>query len=115
MIYGPLLERFGRKKPLYVGLLIYIAAGAACAAAPSVELLITGRLVQAIGGCVGMVATRAIVRDLYPVDKIVRVFSMLMLVTSVSPIIAPTAGGLISATFGSRYVFVIMAVMAVIV
>ena len=115
LIYGPLLERFGRKKPLYVGLLIYIAAGAACAAAPSVELLITGRLFQAIGGCVGMVATRAIVRDLYPVDKIVRVFSMLMLVTSVSPIIAPTAGGLISATFGWRYVFVIMVAMAVIV
>jgi len=115
LIYGPLLERYGRKKPLYAGLLIYIVAAAACALASSVELLIIGRLFQAIGGCVGMVATRAIVRDLYPVDKIVRVFSMLMLVTSVSPIIAPTVGGLIASVLGWRYVFVILIVAALIV
>lgn len=112
LIYGPLLERYGRKKPLYAGLLIYIIAAVACAAASSVELLIVGRLFQAIGGCVGMVATRAIVRDLYPVEKTVRVFSMLMLVTSVSPIIAPTAGGLIAAALGWRYIFGVLIIAA---
>jgi DHA1 family bicyclomycin/chloramphenicol resistance-like MFS transporter len=115
LIYGPLLERFGRKKPLFVGLFIYIIAAGVCALAPSVELLITGRLFQAIGGCVGMVATRAIVRDLYPVDKTVRIFSLLMLVTSVSPMVAPTAGGFIASTLGWRYIFVILIVMAILV
>src|ERR1044072_4031494 len=63
LIYGPLLERFGRKKPLYVGLSIYLLASLGCALAGSVNALITLRLLQALGGCVGMVAARAMVRD----------------------------------------------------
>ena len=62
LLYGPLLDRFGRKKPLYVGLVVYLIASVGCALARSVEALIGWRLVQALGGCVGMVASRAMVR-----------------------------------------------------
>jgi MFS transporter, DHA1 family, multidrug resistance protein len=65
LVYGPLLERFGRKKPLYVGMAIYIVSSLGCAAASSIDSLIMFRLLQALGGCAGMVAARAIVRDLF--------------------------------------------------
>ena len=106
LIYGPLLERFGRKKPLYAGLCIYLLASIGCAMATSVNALILFRLLQALGGCAGMVAARAIVRDLFAVKENAKIFSLLMLVVAVSPIIAPTAGGYITAAFGWRYVFI---------
>lgn len=115
LIYGPLLERFGRKKPLYVGLSIYMLASLGCALAASVNALIGLRLFQALGGCVGMVAARAMVRDLFDVKENAKVFSMLMLVVAVSPIIAPTAGGYVTALFGWRWVFAMLMVVDVIV
>ena len=105
LIYGPLLERFGRKRPLYAGLVIYLIASVGCALAGSVDQLIVMRLLQALGGCVGMVASRAMVRDLFAVEENARIFSSLMLVIAVSPIIAPTLGGYITAAWGWRWVF----------
>ncbi|HYE55483.1 MAG TPA: multidrug effflux MFS transporter [Chitinophagaceae bacterium] len=107
-IYGPLLERFGRKKPLYAGLCLYLLASIGCALATSVDALILYRLLQALGGCAGMVASRAIVRDMFEVKENAKIFSTLMLVVAVSPIIAPTLGGYITALFGWRWVFVIL-------
>ncbi|MGR3809725.1 multidrug effflux MFS transporter [Jiulongibacter sp. NS-SX5] len=92
MLYGPLLDRFGRKGPLLIGLVIYLLASLGCAFAPSIEILIGLRFVQAVGGCVGMVAPRAIVRDLFPLHESAKIFSMLILILGVSPIIAPTVG-----------------------
>ncbi|HVZ57129.1 MAG TPA: multidrug effflux MFS transporter [Chitinophagaceae bacterium] len=112
LIYGPLLERFGRKKPLYAGLLIYLVASIGCSLAASVHLLILLRLLQALGGCVGMVTARAMVRDLFEVKENARIFSLLMLVVAVSPIIAPTLGGYITALLGWRYVFVMLALVS---
>jgi len=112
LLYGPLLDRFGRKKPLYIGLLLYVAASAGCAIAGSVNALITWRLFEALGGCVGMVAARAMVRDLFPVEENAKVFSTLMLVVGVSPIIAPTLGGYLTASVGWRSVFIVLTVMA---
>ena len=66
LISGPLLDRFGRKRPLYVGLILYLFASMGCALSTSVEMLIAFRGLQALGGCVGMVAPRAIVRDVFP-------------------------------------------------
>lgn len=105
LVYGPLLERLGRKTPLYVGLCIYLLASVGCAMATTVNALILFRLLQALGGCAGMVTARAIVRDLFAVKENAKIFSMLMLVVAVSPIIAPTLGGYITALFGWRYVF----------
>src|SRR5882757_4465455 len=108
-LYGPLLDRFGRKKPLYAGIGLYLAASACCAMARSVELLIILRLFQALGACACLVASRALVRDLFPVDQNARVFSQLMLVIAVSPIIAPTLGGYLTASLGWRYIFIVLA------
>ncbi len=108
LLYGPLLERYGRKNPLYFGLSLYFLASVGCALAPSVNSLIVFRFFQALGGCAGMVATRAMVRDLFDVKDNAKVFSTLMLVVAVSPIIAPTLGGFITAVLGWRWVFVML-------
>lgn len=107
-IYGPLLDRYGRKRPLYVGLCVYLVASLGCTFARSADQLIGLRLVQALGSCAGLVASRAMVRDLFHVRDNARVFSLLMLVVGVSPIIAPTLGGYVTAAFGWRYIFVIL-------
>lgn len=111
LICGPLLDRFGRKRPLYGGLLIYIIASLGCAMSNSVEMLIAFRFLQAIGGCVGMVAPGAIVRDMFPVNESAKVFSLLILVLGVSPIIAPTFGSYLISAFGWHSVFIILSVI----
>ncbi len=112
LICGPLLDRFGRKKPLVIGLVIYILAAIGCAVVPGVWWLVGMRLLLALGGCVGMVAGRAVVRDVFPVHETAGVFSTLMLVMGIAPIIAPTVGGYVTAYLGWRYVFVVLAVIA---
>ena len=114
-VYGPLLDRFGRKKPLYAGIGLYLIASALCALATSADSLIALRFLQALGGCAGMVASRAMVRDLFDVADNAKVFSMLMLVVGVSPIIAPTLGGYITASLGWHYVFVVLTLMAAVI
>jgi DHA1 family bicyclomycin/chloramphenicol resistance-like MFS transporter len=111
-IYGPLLDRFGRKRPLIVGLVIYAIASIGCLLASSANMLIAMRFLQALGSCSGMVASRAMVRDLFHVKDNAKVFSLLMLVVGVSPIIAPTLGGYVTATIGWRYIFLILTILA---
>lgn len=108
LLYGPLLDHFGRKKPLYFGLSLYILASLGCVWANNIDTLIVLRIVQAIGGCSATVASVAMVRDLFPVKDSPKVFSLLMLVLGVSPMIAPTLGGYVTATFGWHSVFVIL-------
>lgn len=103
--YGPLADRFGRKLPLYVGLVIFCAASAACALAMSVDTLIAMRFVQALGGCAGMVISRAVVRDTFDERESARVFSMLMLVMGLAPILAPMIGGWLVVHLGWRAIF----------
>ncbi len=105
LIYGPLLDRFGRKKPLIIGLIIYVVASSACAFATTIEMLIAFRFLQALGGCVGLVSSRAIVRDLFPVSESAKIFSTLMLILGVSPIIAPTIGSFFVVNLGWQSVF----------
>ena len=112
LLYGPLLDRFGRKKPLYIGMFAYLLASIGCALCTTADALIAIRLLQALGGCVGMVAARAMVRDLFPVEENAKVFSLLMLVVAVSPIIAPTLGGYVTAAFGWQSIFVILSGIA---
>ncbi len=94
LLYGPLLDRFGRKKPLYIGLIVYILASVGCSAVHSIESLIALRFIQAIGSCAATVASVAMVRDLFPVKDSAKVFSLLILVLGASPMIAPTVGGI---------------------
>ncbi|WP_159470064.1 multidrug effflux MFS transporter [Dyadobacter sp. 3J3] len=115
VLYGPLLDRFGRKTPLYVGLIIYIMASIGCALTSSVEALVVMRFFQAIGGCVGLVSSQALVSDLFTKDKRAEVFSMITLVIAISPMIAPTIGGYVTAVFGWNWVFIILAFIALLI
>lgn len=111
-LYGPLLDRYGRKKPLYFGISLYLIASIGCTFVITANDLIILRFLQAVGSCSGMVAARAMVRDLFAVKDNAKIFSLLMLVVGVSPIIAPTLGGYVTATIGWRFIFVVLAVMA---
>lgn len=109
---GPISDRVGRKTPLYFGLSLYLLASIACALAPSPGALIAFRFVQAVGGCVGMVVARAMVRDLFPPHETARVFSLLMLVMGAAPILAPTLGGILLTFWGWRTIFFTLAFLA---
>ena len=112
ILYGPLLDRYGRKKPLYFGLVLYIVASVGCALSQDVHVLIVLRFVQAIGGCAAQVAALAMVRDFFHVKESARIFSVLFLIIGVSPLLAPTIGsGLVSA-FGWRWIFYILGAYA---
>ena len=110
LLYGPLADRFGRRTPLLVGVLLFALASLACALAPSLEWLIAARFVQALGGCAGMVINRAVVRDRCdPIDS-AKVFSQLMLVMGLAPILAPLLGGLMLNVLGWQSIFIALAV-----
>lgn len=113
LLYGPLLDKFGRKKPLYFGLALYIVSSFLCLAVTDVNQLIVLRFVQAIGSCATAVASIAMVRDLFTVEESPKVFASLMLVIAVSPMLAPTAGGYLISTLSWKYVFVFLGFMAI--
>lgn len=112
LFYGPLMDRFGRKKPLYIGLAIYILAAIGCALSKSVDSLVILRFIQAIGGCAASVASFAMVRDLFEPKESAKVFSLLILILGVSPLLAPTIGGYLSVYLGWSSVFVVLAIIA---
>jgi DHA1 family bicyclomycin/chloramphenicol resistance-like MFS transporter len=103
--YGPLADRFGRKRPLFVGLSLFVVASAGCALATSINMLIALRFLQGLGACSGQVIARAVVRDLFQSHEAVRVFSLMVLVLGVSPVLAPLLGGQILMFFQWRVIF----------
>lgn len=105
LFYGPLMDKYGRIKPLVVGILIFILASIACGLATSLQQLTIFRFFQAFGGCASFVANRAIARDLFKTEELVKVFSMLMLVIGLAPILAPSLGSFIVAHHSWRVVF----------
>jgi len=110
-LYGPITDRFGRKPPLYASLLVFIAASAACAFSPSVLWMSAFRLVQAVGACGGAVMSRAMVTDMFPASELRRIFSMLVLVLGVSPVVAPLIGSYLLVWFGWNSAFVVQALL----
>jgi DHA1 family bicyclomycin/chloramphenicol resistance-like MFS transporter len=115
ILYGPLLDRFGRKRPLYTGLCLYIVATIICSTSNSINALLVIRFLQALSGCVASVAAMAMVRDFFPPDKSASIISLLMLVLGASPMLAPTAGSFVMGAFGWRYIFVVLASIAFII
>ncbi|MDB4990778.1 MAG: Bcr/CflA family drug resistance efflux transporter [Myxococcaceae bacterium] len=113
LLYGPLADMLGRKRPLYAGLVLFALTSVACAFATSIESLIAWRFVQGIGACAAMVIPRAVVRDLYTGPQAARLMSLLMLVFSVSPLLAPLAGSAAIAWASWRAVFWAVALLAV--
>jgi len=106
IVYGPVSDMIGRKPPLYVGLAFFTAGSVGCILAGSIEALIVFRFVQGIGAASVMVIPRAIIRDLHTGIEATRLMSLVMLVISVSPILAPLAGSALIVPFGWRAVFV---------
>lgn len=104
-VFGPIADRFGRKPPLYAGIVVYIVACAACAWSHSIQSLIVARFVQAIAACSGGVIARATVRDLFSAAEMPRIFAAMMLVLGVAPMFAPFVGGYFLIWFGWRAIF----------
>lgn len=115
LIYGPLMDKFGRKKPLCIGLVIYIIAAISCLYSPSLNWLIGSRFLMAMGASAGMVASKAILRDFFPAKDVARAMSLLMLIVGVAPIIAPSIGSFVTASFTWHYIFLILAIFAAII
>jgi MFS transporter, DHA1 family, multidrug resistance protein len=112
VLYGPVSDMFGRKAPLYFGLMLFGLGSIGCALAPDIQTLVALRFVQGLGACATMVIPRAVVRDLHTGTDAARLMSLLMLVFSVSPILAPLAGSLLIEAFGWRSVFWAVTVIA---
>lgn len=107
--YGSLADRLGRRRPMLLGCALYALGSLGCAFAPTMNWLIAARAVQALGGAAGLVVSRAVVRDLFDERAAARMFSQLMLVMGIAPIVAPWLGGQIL-TFGSwRLIFLLLA------
>jgi DHA1 family bicyclomycin/chloramphenicol resistance-like MFS transporter len=105
LAYGPVADRFGRRIPLLIGVGLFTVASVACAYAPNLEWLIGARFIQALGGCAGMVISRAVVSDKCDAVGSAKVFSQLMLVMGLAPILAPLLGGLLVNTTGWQSIF----------
>jgi DHA1 family bicyclomycin/chloramphenicol resistance-like MFS transporter len=105
LVYGPVSDMVGRRAPLYFGLGLFIVGSVGCALAPDINSLIAFRFLQGVGACAGMVITRAIVRDMHTGAEAVRLMSLLMLVFSTSPILAPLAGSFVIAWASWRMIF----------
>mgnify|MGYP003582646567 CR=1 FL=1 len=106
LAYGPIADRFGRRIPLLGGVVLFTVASLVCAYAPTLDALIAARFVQALGGCAGMVLSRAIVSDKCDAVGSAKVFSQLMLVMGLAPILAPMLGGVLVNLYGWQSIFI---------
>ncbi|MBS0223738.1 MAG: multidrug effflux MFS transporter [Proteobacteria bacterium] len=109
LLYGPLSDRFGRRSILTIGLVIYAGAGLWAAFAPDVNTLITLRLLQALGGCSGLVIGRAIVRDTGLAKEAARRLALMNLMVAIGPGAAPLLGSALTTAFGWRSIFFALA------
>lgn len=114
LVYGPLADWVGRKPPIYAGLIIFIAGSAVCAFAPDILWLTVGRFIQALGAASVMVIPRAVIRDLHTGTDATRLMALIMLVISISPMLAPLTGSAIIAVGSWRLIFVALAGAAII-
>ena len=109
LVYGPLSDQYGRKPPLYAGLGIFLVGTLGCALAPSIGALVAARFVQGLGAATVMVVPRAIIRDLHTGPAATRLMAAVMLVISVSPMLAPLAGSGLMLVAGWRAIFGVLA------
>lgn len=113
LIYGPVSDRFGRRRPLFFGLALYIFATFGCALVRTGEGLLLWRVLMALGGGASIVISRAMVRDLYTTSEAARMLSLLILVMGVAPILAPVAGGQLLLLTGWRGIFVFLGIFGI--
>ncbi|MFF1834950.1 multidrug effflux MFS transporter [Streptomyces sp. NPDC058231] len=114
VVVGPMSDRWGRRRPLLLGMAVYVLATAICVFAPTVELLIGFRLLQGLAGAAGIVIARAVVRDMYDGVEMAKFFSTLMLISGVAPIVAPLIGGQVLRFTDWRGIFAVLTVVGVV-
>ncbi|WP_127844890.1 multidrug effflux MFS transporter [Psychroflexus aestuariivivens] len=112
LAYGPVMDKFGRKIPLLIGLVIYVISALSCFYSPDIYWLIISRFFLAVGASAGMVAAKAVIRDIFPPEEVARAISFLMLIMGAAPIIAPTLGGMVIAYFNWEMIFMFLAIFA---
>jgi len=112
-LYGPILDRFGRKLPVLIGVIIFILGSIVAACAPNVEWLLIARIIQAFGASAGLVAPRAIISDLYDAQSSARIFSYLMQVIMIVPIVAPLIGAQIIEYSSWRITFWLLVILGI--
>ncbi|HEK0909402.1 TPA: multidrug effflux MFS transporter [Pseudomonas putida] len=112
LAYGPIADRFGRRKPLLFGISLFTLASLACAYAPDLDTLVVARFIQALGGCAGMVLSRAIVVDKCDAVGAAKAFSQLMLVMGLAPILAPMLGGVLINVSGWQSIFLVLSLFS---
>lgn len=115
LFYGPLSDKYGRKPAMLLGLGVTFIGSLLCYVAPTIELLIVARFIQAFGGAVGLVVARAIVRDIYGAQEAARVIATLVMVMVVVPMMSPALGGEMMARFGWPSVFLVIATASVLI
>jgi MFS transporter, DHA1 family, multidrug resistance protein len=115
LVIGPLSDRFGRRLPVIAAMVTYAVASLLCALATSVGALIALRFVQGLAGAGGIVISRAVVRDLHSGARAVRLFSSLMLVTGLAPILAPLLGGQLLAVTSWEGIFVTLTILSALI
>jgi DHA1 family bicyclomycin/chloramphenicol resistance-like MFS transporter len=108
LVVGPLSDAWGRRRPLVAGLVVYVVGSLACAFAPTVELLVAARVVEAFGAAAGIVIARAVVRDLFSGTAMTKFFSLMMLVNGLAPVLAPVVGAQLLRATSWRGVFVVL-------
>ena len=113
VFYGPISDIVGRRGPLYFGLVLFVIGSIGCFLSPTIEVLIAFRVVQGLGACAGIVISRAIVRDLHTGPDAARMMSLMMLVFSVSPILAPLSGSALIGIAGWRSIFAAISLVGV--
>lgn len=109
LVAGPLSDRYGRRRPLVIGLVLYVLASAACGYAPSITVLVALRLLQGLAGAAGLVIARAVARDLYSGRLLVVFFSRLTLISGLAPVLAPVLGGQLGRSMSWRGIFLVLA------
>ena len=114
LIYGPISDRIGRKKPLYFGMALYAVASLLCILAPDHWSLIAARILQALGGCVGVVMARAAIRDCLDVQSSAQAFAQMMIVMGVAPIMAPVIGAVMLQYFEWQSIFILLSIIGLI-
>ena len=115
LVAGPLSDQYGRRPVLLGGLALFAVAGVACALAPSLEALMAARFLQGAGACVGMVVSRAIIRDYYDETNTARILGFGAMATGLAPLFAPIIGGYIEVWSGWRAVFWFATAYAIVV
>ena len=114
LLMGPMSDSLGRRRPLILGTVLLVAAGIGCAVAPSIEVLIGFRFMQGLTGGIGVVVARAVIADRTSGDRSAKLFSIMMIITSAAPVVAPLLGGALIGPIGWRGIFFVLTGLAVV-